>query len=63
MQAEQETRYKEIRDFVDAHPFFAHMNTKFKKLLEMSLRKETYIFDTNIIRQGDPVAGLHFIRR
>lgn len=62
LRAEQEARYKEIRDFIDVHPFFSHMSLKFKKLLEMSLRKETYIFDTNIIRQGDPVVGLHFIR-
>ena len=39
------------------------MTAKFKKLLEMSLRKEKYIFDTNIVRQGDPVLGLHFIIR
>ncbi|XP_060592955.1 uncharacterized protein LOC132747561 isoform X3 [Ruditapes philippinarum] len=61
LRAEQEARYAEIRDFIDDHPFFKDMNTKFKKLLEMSLRKERYIFDTNIIRQGDPVTGLHFI--
>ncbi|XP_053374419.1 uncharacterized protein LOC123531447 isoform X2 [Mercenaria mercenaria] len=61
LRAEQEARYAEIRDFIEEHPFFKDMNTKFKKLLEMSIRKERYIFDTNIIRQGDPVTGLHFI--
>lgn len=61
LRAEQEARYAEIREFIDDHPFFKDMNIKFKKLLEMSMRKECYVFDTNIIRQGDPVIGLHFI--
>ncbi|KAL4222922.1 hypothetical protein ACF0H5_018962 [Mactra antiquata] len=60
LKEEQETRYAEIRTFIDEHPFFKDMNTRFKKLLEMSIRKERYIFDTNIIRQGEPVVGLHF---
>lgn len=48
---------------MDEHPFFKDMNQKFKKLLEMSIRKEKYIFDTYIIKQGDLVEGLHFITR
>lgn len=61
LRAEQEAKFQEIRDFIEGHPFFTQMTAKFKKLLEMSLRKETYIFDTNIIKQGDPLIGLHFI--
>ncbi|XP_052808059.1 uncharacterized protein LOC128236936 isoform X3 [Mya arenaria] len=61
LKAEQEAKYAEIREFIDGHPFFKDMSSKLKKLMEMSIRKERYIFDTNIIRQGDPVVGLHFI--
>lgn len=61
LRAEQEAKYEEIRQFIEGHPFFQQMNTKFKKLLEMSLRKEHYIFDTHIFKQGEPVIGLHFI--
>ncbi|KAL3831970.1 hypothetical protein ACJMK2_023658, partial [Sinanodonta woodiana] len=61
LRVEQEKKYAEIREFIDAHPFFCHMTQKIKKLLEMSLRKETFIFDTNIVQQGEPVTGLRFL--
>ncbi|KAH3716697.1 hypothetical protein DPMN_059423 [Dreissena polymorpha] len=61
LKAEQEAKYAEIREFIETNSFFKDMNVKLKKLLEMSIRKERYIFDTNIVRQGDPVEGLHFI--
>ncbi|XP_052247128.1 uncharacterized protein LOC127855511 [Dreissena polymorpha] len=63
LKAEQEAKYAEIREFIETNSFFKDMNVKLKKLLEMSIRKERYIFDTNIVRQGDPVEGLHFIIR
>ncbi|KAK3600727.1 hypothetical protein CHS0354_027222 [Potamilus streckersoni] len=63
LRVEQERKYAEIREFIDAHPFFCHMTQKIKKLLEMSLRKETFIFDTNIVQQGELVTGLRFIIR
>lgn len=61
LQTDTEKEFAEISDFIDLHPFFSHMPTKLKKLLEMSLRKETFIFDTVLIKQGEPVQGLHFI--
>ncbi|KAJ8313567.1 hypothetical protein KUTeg_008128 [Tegillarca granosa] len=59
--AEQEQEFKEISDFIEVHPFFCNMSSKFKKLLEMSLRKESYVFDTVMVRQGEPLIGLYFI--
>lgn len=61
LRADQEAKYAEIRAFIEEHPFFKEMNQRFKKLLEMSIRKERYIFDTHIIKQGEPVVGLHFM--
>lgn len=61
LKLDTEKEFAEISDFIDSHPFFSHMPTKLKKLLEMSLRRETFIFDTVLIKQGEPVQGLHFI--
>ncbi|XP_033762446.1 uncharacterized protein LOC117343975 isoform X3 [Pecten maximus] len=61
LKADQEKEFAQITAFIDSHPFFSSMSSKFKKLLEMSLRKETYTFDTVIIKQGEPVIGLHFL--
>ncbi|OWF38204.1 hypothetical protein KP79_PYT19415 [Mizuhopecten yessoensis] len=61
LKADQEKEFAQITAFIDSHPFFSNMSSKFKKLLEMSLRKETYTFDTVMIKQGDPVIGLHFL--
>ena len=60
-QSDHEKEFAEISDFIEGHPFFCHMPNKLKKLLEMSLRRETFIFDTVLIKQGEPVQGLHFI--
>ncbi|XP_060070750.1 uncharacterized protein LOC132550677 [Ylistrum balloti] len=61
LKADQEKEFAQITAFIDSHPFFSNMSSKFKKLLEMSLRKETYTFDTVIIKQGEPLIGLHFL--
>nr|XP_022306331.1 uncharacterized protein LOC111112810 isoform X5 [Crassostrea virginica] len=61
LKSDHEKEFAEINDFIEGHPFFCHMPNKLKKLLEMSLRRETFIFDTVLIKQGEPVQGLHFI--
>jgi len=42
---------------------FGNWQPKQKRLLEMSLRKEIYSFDSYIVRQGEQMNGLHFIIR
>ncbi|RUS91359.1 hypothetical protein EGW08_000876, partial [Elysia chlorotica] len=61
LKAIQESEYAEICNFVESHIFFRHMSPKFKHLLELSLRREFYPFDSVIIRQGDPTTALYFI--
>lgn len=63
LQAYQEQEYEDRRNFVNEHPLFGKWSARFRRLLEMSLIKEIYSFDTPIYQQGDPVNGLAFIRR
>ncbi|ELT94707.1 hypothetical protein CAPTEDRAFT_209368 [Capitella teleta] len=57
----QEQEFLERRHFVNTSPIFKKWSRKFKRLLEMSLIKEVYTFDTPIIKQGDQWNGLIFI--
>ncbi|XP_076093294.1 uncharacterized protein LOC143064386 isoform X3 [Mytilus galloprovincialis] len=61
LKASKEEEFASISRFIDTHPFFCDMPVKLKKLLEMSLRKESFIFDSILIRQGDPVFGMMFL--
>ncbi|CAC5414930.1 unnamed protein product [Mytilus coruscus] len=61
LKASKEEEFASISRFIDTHPFFCEMPAKLKKLLEMSLRKESFIFDSILIRQGDPVFGMMFL--
>ncbi|CAH1788853.1 unnamed protein product [Owenia fusiformis] len=63
LKASQEQEYAERESFVQTHPFFAKWSNKFKKLLEMSIVKENYSYDTPIVKQGDPFNGLYFLRK
>ena len=62
-QAQQEKEYEERKEFISKCRLFNGWSTKFKHLLEMSLRKVVYPFDTHIMKQGDPANGLYFIVR
>lgn len=53
--------YQQRRDFVSNHLLFGGWAPKFKRLLEMSLVKRTYSFDTVICKQGQQCDGLYFI--
>ncbi|XP_071161966.1 uncharacterized protein [Mytilus edulis] len=61
MKAKQEEEYKEREDFIQKCPLFRSWTSRFKRLLELSIRKETFPFGTVIARQGEPVSGLFFI--
>ncbi|CAH1791914.1 unnamed protein product [Owenia fusiformis] len=61
IKARQEHDYMERKDFIMKCPLFDQWSVRNKRLLEMSLRKETYTYDTDIVKQGEPVKGLHFI--
>ena len=62
-QSYQEQEFESVGRFIDSHPYFCDMPVKLKKLLEMSLRKESFIFDSVLIRQGDSVIGMMFITK
>ncbi|XP_046573601.1 LOW QUALITY PROTEIN: uncharacterized protein LOC124281692 [Haliotis rubra] len=59
----EERSYAECRHFVQKHPFFSKMSQRFKRLLTLSLRKEKYGFESTLVKQGEPIIGLHFILR
>ena len=61
LQERQMAEYKDKRDFINSHPLFKNWAVKFKRLLEMSLMKETYSFDNVIAKQGQNFDGLFFI--
>ncbi|KAK3599652.1 hypothetical protein CHS0354_029115 [Potamilus streckersoni] len=61
MKTKQEKEYAERKDFIESCPLFQNWSSKFKHLLEMSIRKEEYPFGTCIVRQGEPADGLYFI--
>ena len=63
LQVQQEKEYEERKEFISNCRLFSGWSSKFKHLLEMSLRKVVYPFDTHIMKQGDPVTGLYFIVR
>jgi signal-transduction protein with cAMP-binding, CBS, and nucleotidyltransferase domain len=50
-----------MKNFVENHPLFSHMSPKFKRMLELSLRRENFVFDTHIVKQGQKLKALYFI--
>ncbi|KAK7490162.1 hypothetical protein BaRGS_00018507 [Batillaria attramentaria] len=61
VKAKEEAAYRERVEFVQNHPLFTTWTAKFRRLLEMSLRKETYPYGSVMVRQGQPACGLIFI--
>ncbi|XP_067942537.1 uncharacterized protein [Watersipora subatra] len=57
----QLAEYKDKREFIAKHPLFKTWGMKLQRLLEMSMTKEVYNFDSVIVRQGLPFDGLYFI--
>ena len=62
-QEHQQEEFNAVQTFVEHHPLFSHMSPKYKRLLELSLRRESFAFDTPIITQGDRHKSLFFILR
>uniref|UniRef100_A0A1I8HUV7 Cyclic nucleotide-binding domain-containing protein n=1 Tax=Macrostomum lignano TaxID=282301 RepID=A0A1I8HUV7_9PLAT len=61
--SQQEKEYAERHGFIDSSHLFNWWNPRFKRLLEMSLRKERFAYDSVIVRQGQAFSALHFIIR
>ncbi|KAL8608902.1 hypothetical protein ACOMHN_063031 [Nucella lapillus] len=59
----QRKEFQMLQNFVENHHLFSHMSPKFKRLLELSLRRQDFAFDTTLVRQGDRVRALYFILR
>ena len=62
----QETLAKEFEDkrnFITNNPLFSTWIPKYKKQLTMALYKETWPYDSVLVRQGDPVEFVYFILR
>ncbi|ELT96736.1 hypothetical protein CAPTEDRAFT_222490 [Capitella teleta] len=63
LKARQEEEYAERHAFIRSCRLFDNWTPKFKRLLEMSIRKESFMFDSLLVQQGEPVIGMHFIIR
>ncbi|XP_074650320.1 uncharacterized protein LOC141905375 [Tubulanus polymorphus] len=53
--------FEDKSNFIAASEYFSNWSPKYRKQLAMALRKETYNYDTAIVRQGDPVTEIYFI--
>ncbi len=56
----------EIEDkmsFVREHPFFQNWQQKHKKQMVYSMKKEVKVFDSTIVKQGEPVSTMYFLRK
>ncbi|XP_059175592.1 uncharacterized protein LOC131955460 isoform X2 [Physella acuta] len=61
LKSQQEQMYKEISQFIEATPLFSRMSHKFKRIVQLSLRKVQSPLDAILCHQGRPVAALFFI--
>ncbi|KAK7012116.1 cAMP-dependent protein kinase regulatory subunit [Biomphalaria glabrata] len=53
----------EILNFLDCQPFFGRMSSKFKRLLQLSLKKVTFPANVAICKQGNLVTSLYFVTK
>lgn len=63
LRAHQAQEYADKLRFVSEFPLFSNWQPRFKKMMAMSLKKETLPFESTIVRQGDAVDGLYFLQR
>lgn len=61
LKAFQEKEFNEKKTFVEEYPLFKGWQTRYKKQLAMSLRKEKVNFDGIVVKQGCPVDGICFL--
>ena len=55
--------YAEKMAFIDSVPLFSDWSVKWKKHLAASFRKESFLFDTPVFRQGEDAHSMYFILR
>ena len=55
--------FQEKKDFIDNNPLFKSWIPKYKKQLAMAMYKETWPYDSVLVRQGDPVSNIYFVIR
>ncbi|CAH1772283.1 unnamed protein product [Owenia fusiformis] len=63
LKAFQQREFQEKREFVETHPIFSRWSIKLRKQLEMSLTKESFLYDNCINKQGQPFSGVRFLFR
>ncbi|XP_055959244.1 uncharacterized protein LOC126832679 [Patella vulgata] len=61
LKAYEESKYEMTKTFIRSHPYFTNWSPRFKRLLELSLRREVFPFESTIVKQGDRVKGVFFI--
>ncbi|ESP01902.1 hypothetical protein LOTGIDRAFT_238088 [Lottia gigantea] len=61
LKAYEENKYESTKNFIKSHPYFNQWSARFKRLLELSLRREIYPFNSTIVKQGGRVRGMYFI--
>ncbi|XP_064619879.1 uncharacterized protein LOC135483173 isoform X2 [Lineus longissimus] len=53
--------FEDKANFIATNPFFSNWAPRYKKQLAMAFRKETYVYETVIAKQGEPVTDVYFI--
>jgi len=57
----QEIEFQAFNNFVNNSPIFYNWAPRYKKQVAMSLRRSTFPFETEIIKQGDKINGIGFL--
>ena len=55
--------FQEKRESIVSNPLFSTWSPKYRKQLIMALYKETYSYNTTLVKQGDSVECMYFILR
>ena len=55
--------FEDKRQFIVNNPLFTSWAPKYRKQLTMALYKETFPYESVMVRQGDPVEFVYFILR
>ena len=63
LRAAQAAEFEARNKFVQDHPLFRQWSVKHKKQLAMSIRKEAFQYDQQIVRQGDTVDHIYFLTK
>lgn len=55
--------FEEKAAFIKDNPLFYNWAPRYKKQLAMALYKETFPYESVLVRQGEPVTNIYFIIR